>query len=126
MTENGVDWLHNFRRMFVQALRLRSRPGGGFPPRPAAQRGTRRAARRRLNLKARSPALRFALWLDIRRGLRHSLVARACGVWTCEPRQGRKAATATCFAIAAVTLAPFHLRLTIADLRFAFAVAIRA
>lgn len=33
--------------------------------------------------------------------------ARACGVWTYEPRQGRKAATAVCFAIAAVTLASF-------------------
>src|ERR1017187_881947 len=51
-----------------------------------------------------------SLWLDKRRGLRQTFFARACGVWTCEPRQGRKAATATCFAIAAVTLAPLSMQ----------------
>src|ERR1019366_4840390 len=57
------------------------------------------------------------LWLDKRRGLRPTFFARACGVWTYEPRQGRKAATAVCFAIAAVTLAPsiYDLRLPIYD-----------
>ena len=35
------------------------------------------------------------------------LPARACGMWTYEPRQGRKAATVVCFASAAVTLVFF-------------------
>jgi len=48
------------------------------------------------------------LWLDRGHAVRHTVIARACGVWTYEPRQGRKAATAVCFAIAAVTLAPFQ------------------
>src|SRR2546430_10844093 len=42
--------------------------------------------------------------------------ARAHGMWTYEPRQGRKAATAVCSASAVVTLA-FHLRFMIYDLR---------
>jgi hypothetical protein len=56
------------------------------------------------------------------RRFRHIVFARACGVWTYEPRQGRKAAMAVCFAIAAVTLAFFSpfpiydLRLAIYDL----------
>jgi hypothetical protein len=68
------------------------------------------------------------LSLDIPLPFGHNTGARACGVWTYEPRQGRKAATAVCFAIAAVTLASLHLRFAIADLRFKIpiAVAIRA
>ena len=42
--------------------------------------------------------------------------ARAHGMWTYEPREGRKAATAVCSASAVVTLAPLNLRLAIGDL----------
>jgi hypothetical protein len=45
--------------------------------------------------------------------------ARACGVWTYEPRQGRKAATVVCFAIAAVTLAPFQFKMKNEKLKMA-------
>src|SRR5215467_2823277 len=38
-------------------------------------------------------------------GLRHIDEARAHGLWTYEPRQGRKAATVVCSAFAVVTLA---------------------
>ena len=41
------------------------------------------------------------------------MIARAHGMWTYEPRQGRKAATVVCSASAVVTLAFF-----IFDLRF--------
>jgi hypothetical protein len=52
---------------------------------------------------------RFALQfpLGLQSGLRHILFARAHGLWTYEPRQGRKAATAVCSAFAVVTLALF-------------------
>ena len=59
-----------------------------------------------------------ALWLDNRRRVRQILGVRACGVRTYESRQGRKAATAVSFAIAAVTLAFFYSSFTIGDLRF--------
>jgi hypothetical protein len=42
---------------------------------------------------------------------------RAHGMWTYEPRQGRKAATVVCSVSAVVTLTLFHLRFAIADLR---------
>jgi hypothetical protein len=44
------------------------------------------------------------------RRLAQHFLARACGVWTYETRQGRKAATVVCFAIAAVTLAPLPMQ----------------
>ena len=37
-------------------------------------------------------------------------IARAHGMWTYEPRQGRKAATVVCSASAVVTLASFYLK----------------
>jgi hypothetical protein len=43
--------------------------------------------------------------------------ARAHGMWTYEPRQGRKAATVVCSASAVVTLA-FFGSFTVCDLRF--------
>jgi hypothetical protein len=67
---------------------------------------------------------RLLLSLDKPAGMRQTVVARACGVWTYESRQGRKAATAVCFAIAAVTLAPSHLRFAIYDCRFKMFIAI--
>src|SRR6266511_731221 len=42
--------------------------------------------------------------------------ARAHGMWTYEPRQGRKAATVVCSACAVVTLAFFSLRFAIGHL----------
>jgi hypothetical protein len=42
---------------------------------------------------------------------------RAHGMWTYEPRQGRKAATVVCSVSAVVTLTLFHLRFAISDLR---------
>ena len=44
------------------------------------------------------------LWLDKRGNLRQIAGVRAHGMWTYEPRQGRKAATAVCSASAVVTL----------------------
>ena len=52
--------------------------------------------------------------------LRHILAARAHGMWTYEPRQGRKAATVVCSASAVVTLAS-DLLLMILDLCCGFA-----
>jgi hypothetical protein len=43
--------------------------------------------------------------LGLLSSLRHILSARAHGLWTYEPRQGRKAATVVCSALAVVTLA---------------------
>src|ERR1039458_762626 len=63
------------------------------------------------------PFVLVTLWLDKRRGLRQTFFARACGVRTYEPRQGRKAATAVCFAIAAVTLAPLSIQMINAKLK---------
>ena len=48
---------------------------------------------------------RFQFPLGLLIPLRHILVARAHGLWTYEPRQGRKAATVVCSALAVVTLA---------------------
>jgi hypothetical protein len=42
--------------------------------------------------------------------LPHSLSARAHGMWTYEPRQGRKAATVVCSVSAVVTLAFFSIQ----------------
>ncbi len=53
--------------------------------------------------------------LDEVAGLRQVLGARAHGMWTYEPRQGRNAATAVCSASAVVTLA---FQFTICGLRF--------
>src|SRR5262245_21000298 len=50
---------------------------------------------------------------------RNDLPARAHGMWTYEPRQGRKAATVVCSVSAVVTLAFFNLRIAISDLRLA-------
>ena len=47
----------------------------------------------------------FQFPLGLHHSLRHILVARAHGLWTYEPRQGRKAATVVCSALAVVTLA---------------------
>jgi alpha-D-ribose 1-methylphosphonate 5-triphosphate synthase subunit PhnH len=75
-----------------------------------------KAQRRQVNLLRAFAALReFSsnrVWLDTKRIFRQLVLARACGVWTYEPREDRKVATAVCFAIAAVTLA-----LSICDLR---------
>src|ERR1051326_2120855 len=46
-----------------------------------------------------------AIPLDARAAVRHILPARAHGLWTYEPRQGRKAATVVCSATAVVALA---------------------
>ena len=54
----------------------------------------------------------FLILLEPPRELRHISGARAHGLWTYEPRQGRKAATVVCSASAVVTLA-FDFRLTI-------------
>jgi hypothetical protein len=48
--------------------------------------------------------------------LAQAFVARAHGMWTYEPRQGRKAATAVCSASAVVTLAPLSI-MTVEDSR---------
>jgi hypothetical protein len=51
---------------------------------------------------------RQSLRLPLRRECGLLLLARAHGMWTWEPRQGRKAATVLCSASAVVTLAfPF-------------------
>jgi hypothetical protein len=55
--------------------------------------------------------------LDNPRRLRQIGGVRAHGMWTYEPRQGRKAATVVCSVSAVVTLTLFHLRLAIYDLR---------
>src|SRR5260370_16994649 len=49
--------------------------------------------------------LRVEFLLEARPRLRLNSSARAHGMWTHEPRQGRKAATAVCSASAVVTLA---------------------
>src|SRR5258708_37372852 len=50
-------------------------------------------------------SLRFEFLLEAPARLRLNSIARAHGMWTHEPRQGRKAATAVCSASAVVTLA---------------------
>jgi hypothetical protein len=57
----------------------------------------------RLRNSQHSHSHQFPLGLLI--PLRHILGARAHGLWTYEPRQGRKAATVVCSASAVVTLA---------------------
>jgi hypothetical protein len=52
------------------------------------------------------------LLLETGLGLRHISGARAHGMWTYEPRQGRKAATVVCSASAVVTLAFFVVPLS--------------
>ena len=47
----------------------------------------------------------FEVDLEAAANLRLIALARAHGMWTYEPRQGRKAATAVCSASAVVTLA---------------------
>src|SRR5437868_673534 len=53
-------------------------------------------------------ALSRAFLLAARTELRQIYFARAHGLWTYEPRQGRKAATVVCSASAVVTLAFTH------------------
>jgi hypothetical protein len=57
------------------------------------------------------------IWLDGGACVSHAVIARAHGIWTYEPRQGRKAATVVCSISAVVTLAFFiyDLRFTIYD-----------
>jgi hypothetical protein len=62
--------------------------------------------------RLRSNLDRFLLEEGLR--LRQILCARAHGMWTYEPRQGRNAATAVCSASAVVTLA---FKFTFCDLR---------
>src|ERR1035441_1194119 len=111
MTKKPVTWLHNFRRMFVLASVMTAQ---FVPPRPRARPRRSNQTGNRGRGRGRERGRKYEV-LDKRRGLRQTFFARACGVWTYEPRQGRKAATAVCFAIAAVTLAPFHFRFMIAD-----------
>ena len=59
--------------------------------------------------------------LEADRLLPHIVSARAHGMWTYKPRQGRKAATVVCSTSAVVTLA---FSFTIGDLGFTIAIAI--
>jgi len=68
-------------------------------------------ARRRHHQEAHSNNLANTLPLKLPRPCAIFLPARAHGLWTYEPRQGRKAATAVCSASAVVTLAlEFRMR----------------
>ena len=49
--------------------------------------------------------------LEAAMSVRQIRVARAHGLWTYKPRQGRKAATVVCSAFAVVTLAFFEFRM---------------
>ena len=59
-------------------------------------------------LPSQKPQRQSKLLLEPENGLRHISAARAHGMWTYEPRQGRKAATVVCSASAVVTLAFFY------------------
>ena len=59
--------------------------------------------------------IQFRFLLDETAGLRQIYFARAHGMWTYEPRQGRKAATVVCSVSAVVTLTFLFM---IYDLRF--------
>jgi len=84
-----------------------------------------RKQRRKIHTRARRPFVCHldnpdggAFLLEAAGPLLQSLVARAHGMWTYKPRQGRKAATVVCSTSAVVTLA---FSFTIDDLRFTIA-----
>src|ERR1700690_2646995 len=58
-----------------------------------------------------------AILLEADAPLAQIIFVRAHGMWTYEPRQGRKAATVVCSVSAVVTLTLFNLRLAIFDIR---------